>query len=58
MSYNTAINACGRAGSVERAHELLHEMQPRSGVKPDTVRRGICLCVCLVMVCVWRVGLA
>lgn len=37
VSYNTAINACGRAGSFERAHELLREMQERSGVKPDTV---------------------
>lgn len=43
VSYNTAIHACGRAGSAGRALELLEEMKQQGGVQPDTVSQAASL---------------
>jgi pentatricopeptide repeat protein len=38
VSYNTAINACVRAGSLAKALDLLAELKRQKGLQPDTVR--------------------
>jgi pentatricopeptide repeat protein len=45
--FNTLINACGRAGAVERAFDVLSDMKAEATpVKPDHVTYGALIAAC------------